>query len=77
MAMLHTITVQDLLSQQVKEGAERQGKLEQELAECRNKVSEVEDARRKAEAELKEKYEECKVQVSGNFNLIMIRLLFP
>lgn len=53
--------MQDLLSQQVKE---RQGKLEEELTQLRNKVSESEEARRKVETELKEQYEECKVQVS-------------
>lgn len=56
--------MQDLLSERVREGEERQRKVEEELAQQQSKVSEMEDAKRKIETDLKEKYEECKVQVS-------------
>ena len=70
---------QALLSEserQVRESEERQGRLEQEAKEHRDKVSELEDARRKSEAELKEKYEECKIQVILTFGLFIGRSLF-
>ena len=55
----------------MKEGAEKLENLEQELTSHRNKVSELEETKRKTETELKEKYEECKVQVLGvQFNYL-------
>lgn len=49
---------------QVSEGLERQHSLEEDVKQQRAKVVEIEESQRKVESELKERLEECKVNVS-------------
>ena len=49
---------------QVSEASERQRSLEDENKQHKEKVTEIEDSKRKMESELRESLEECKVNVS-------------
>ncbi len=49
---------------QVDEGLERERKLEEEIKELKDKIAQLEDAKRKEETELKEQLEEIKIKVS-------------
>lgn len=46
------------------EALDRQNRLEEEAKQHRSEVTELENAKRKAESELREKFEECKIKVS-------------
>ena len=48
----------------MREGLEREGKLQEEVKVYKGKMEELEESKRKMELELKEKIEEYKVNVS-------------